>query len=329
MNFKHRRCPYCGKALKLIAPMQQYLPNAVGRNNKGELFITHSTERKESYDICPSATGGDIVGGRRYFETHHMDEGTPNGVALVLIKDIEASLKKNAVYSSVIYQCQSCMNTVAINRAARMSADMIRKASILPPLVELATVLFAPVMSLPVVLGITVALVALTMLIVFSAGLLNAFYDSRENNFAPVTEFDCLVELPTLLTLEVNKLPKRYRRKCNVLTTSLNGEMYSLYLTDVNGGMMRAFICGIEDEAERLISIIESRRKTEKHPLLDLYYAGKRVGSATVTAVHEISEDYIPPQTLVMPDPSVWYCKNCGYENHNAASQCRSCGGWK
>ena len=329
MNLKHRRCPYCGMPLKLIAPMQQYLPNAVGRNNKGELFITHSTERSMSYDACPSAMGGDIVGGRRHFETHHMDESHPLGVSLVLIKDIENGLKKNSIIRSVIYQCDNCMNTVAVNRNAQITGAMLRKAGILPPLAELAMVLFAPAMSLPVVLGITAALFAIELLIIFSIKLLNAFYDSCENNFAPVTEFDCLVELPAMLTLEVNKLPKRYRRKCNVLTTWIGGEEFALYLTDVTGGMIRAFICGIEDEAERLVHIIESRRKTEKHPQLDLYYSGKQVGSAEVTAVHEITDDYIPPQTLVIPDPSVWYCKNCGYENQNAASQCRSCGGWK
>ena len=328
MDLKHRICPYCGKPLKLIAPMQKYLPNAVGRNNKGELFITLS-ERNKSYAACPSAMGGDIVGGRRHFETHHMDEDAPVGVSLVLIKDIENNLKKDSVYRSAIYQCENCMNTVAVNRNAHITATMLRKASILPPLAELAMVLFAPAMSLPVVLGITAALVVIDLLLIFSITLLNNFYDSRENNFVPVTEFDCLVELPTLLTLEVKKLPQKYRRKYNVLTTSLNGKMYSLYLTDVTGGMIRAFICGIEDEAERLISIIESRRKTEKKPLLDLYFRGKPVGGAEITAIHEIPKDYITPQTLVMPDNSVWYCKTCGYENPNTVSQCKSCGGWK
>lgn len=329
MNLRKKVCPYCGKRLVLTAPRQEYLPQAVGRNNQGILFITLSTERVMSYDECPDAMGGNIIDGRKFFEAHDIDEEGPLGVGRVAIRDIERELKKKIVRRDVIYQCAGCMNTVAVNRSFRAAKMMNRKLAFLPPLTELAVVLFAPALTPPVVLAITGVLLIITLLMLFGNTILNAYYNRRENNFVPVTELDCLAELPTLLTLEVKKLPKKYLRKCNLLTAEIGGERFALYITEVSGSTAGAFICGIKNEPERLIEIIEACKKTVKRPLLELYFEDRWVGSAEVTAVHPISEDYAPPQTLVVLDPKVWYCKKCGYANQNTAHECRSCGGYK
>lgn len=326
MNLKNRICPYCGKDLHLTVPSQKYLPNAIGRDNWGRLFITHSTVRDKSYDLVPSSMGGDIVGGRRFYETNE-DGGMVNGTAKKLIKDLEADMKMKSIHRDIPYQCSNCHNIVAVNRSAAVAAKTLGIFSPLPPLEELAVVLFAP--GIEIVVTTSCLMVLLMFLIVFWNIILNTVYDHRENNFAPVTEFDSLVPLPSLLTLDIKKLPKGFRRKCNILTTSINGERYALYITDVTNTSVRVFICGTGNEAESLVSIIEERRKTEKKPLIDLYFRGKIVGQAEITGIHEITEDYIQPTTLVLPDSSVWLCKRCGYENTSTASQCRSCGEYK
>ena len=326
MNLKNRICPYCGKDLHLTVPSQKYLPNAIGRDNWGRLFITHSTMRDKSYDLVPSSMGGDIVGGRRFYEANE-DGGMVNGTAKMPIKDLEYGIKRKFVFRNIPYQCGNCHNIVAVNRSSAVSKKSRGIFAIFPPLFELAVVLFAPVPE--IVAGAGCAVVLLMYLIFSWNTILNTVYDHRENNFAPVTEFDSLVPLPSLLTLDIKKLPKRFRRKCNILTTSINGERYALYITDVTNTSVRVFVCGTGNEAESLVSIIEERRKTEKKPLIDLYFRGKKVGQAEITGIHEITEDYIQPTTLVLPDSSVWLCKRCGYENTSAASQCRSCGEYK
>ena len=348
MDISRKICPYCGKALRLMPPSREYLPNTMSVSANGIEFRMTNTYRYDSYTKQPKAetaykrndmfykfhaTISDIEHSNLFVRKNdcyvdHSRKTAPVGLVPTIYVRNQIKKGGNALFRChMVFQCEKCFNIVAINENPYFN----NAGGIMVFLWLLTLMLFAVAAMLvtsgifphPIIL-LLLPIPALISTVVFLIIMLISFQRIKHtNNFAPVDEFDNLVKMPRLITVNCN-IPEKYRQEANIFSTELNGKVFRLYLTSIRESAIDLYICGVDGEQERMLNLLKNRNAP-----LTLSFEDKEIGSAEVLNVYDIPEELVSSDDLKPSSLFEWRCAGCGYTNPNNASECKSCGRYK
>lgn len=161
--------------------------------------------------------------------------------------------------------------------------------------------------------------------------LATRYIENTKSNFAPVDKYDCIVNLPEMLS--VRGIKRKYRHITNIYSTEYESVSFYLYLTETGKNTESMYICGGKEKQNLVLSILSNKMKelgTNKIKL-SLCFEGKRAGNVEVFRVHNYSQD----ERLLginMPKRKInqtWRCEQCGYINSQNVSECKSCGRYR
>lgn len=341
MDLSRKICPYCGKALRLMPPSREYLPNTMGVSANGIEFRIANPYRFDSYTKQPIANrsykptaeiaslehSNICMRQNDVYIDYHRRTAPVHLVPTIYVRN---QIKKggNALFRRhMVFQCQKCFNIIAINEN-----PYFNNAGGIMVFLWLLTLMLFAVAAMLVTSGIVphplilllLPIPALISTVIFLILMLISFQRIKHtNNFVPVDEFDNLVKMPRLITVSCN-IPEKYRQEANIFSTKLDGKEYRLYLTSIRESAIDLYICGVDGEQERMLD----RLKDRSSPLV-LSFEGKEIGSAEVLNIYDIPEELVSSDDLKPSSLFEWRCAGCGYTNPSNASECKSCGRYK
>lgn len=342
MDLSKKICPYCGKKLELIPPSREYLTQTMSISMNGMEFHVANTHRIKSYTVQPNADKEykpePIVA---YLENSmvymrcddifvdHVRKSVPSGLTPMLYVRRQLKKGRTALFRrAMLFQCKKCMNIVTFNdNPYRLNIGAIGLAWLITMmlLVIAAMLTMSEILLVPPLMLLLVPIPALIVTVIFSVRIALTFIKIRyTNNIVPVEETDDLIKMPKLFTADLH-IPEKYRKEANIFSTMLNSRTYQLYLTRVHNGTAEFYICGVDGEQEKMLAELSQHRNIT----LPLSFEDVPIGDATVLNVYEIPEELIIPEEERNQAPTEWRCNKCGYINHTANAQCRSCGEYK
>lgn len=344
MDLNNKYCPYCGKNLKLIAPTYNTFPQICGKVMGGTEFCVVGELRLHSYTKCPVGKLSDLEQIKERFSKGRSVIKTFNKFGRNTkwsnpIRTVSFVKKKISNGGISLYEenlpllCQNCNGKLAINVNPRRYAVYLYSfwtnlICLLPMAILLCVFEILAWIEIVYFLGICFLV---TLFCLFGAYIWVKIIEKYRSNFAPVNQYDSLIEFQSVFSASIEVVKQCYLHETNVFETQIGEKVFHIYLVKKHFRNLFFHICASDDERKRITNMLKTKMNSCGSIILPLSFEGKSVGSVKLVEIYNFNEDDDVSNIDVNQTKfkQNWRCSECGFTNSGTSSECKFCGKYR